>query len=152
MGISNIELYKMANQHNIQNFVVCMNDELKNYAYPRNGYFILNLQDSNHGGTHWTVLCIKNNTPCYFDSFGGIYSEQVEDYLKKNYRGKCAFNAKIIQSFSSQECGIYCFTLILYIIAHPEWDILQSVNSYTNEFSDNPKLNDKILKKLLKNI
>ena len=45
---------------------------------------------------------------------------------------KCSFNAKVIQSFKSVECGIFCFALILYIENHPHLDILQSVNEYTN--------------------
>lgn len=147
---SNFELLEMAKMHNINNFMVCMNDELKTYKYPTNGYFILNLQDSNHDGTHWSCLVIKDNIPCYFDSYGGIYSEDVEKYIKKNYGKKCSFNAKVIQSFKSVECGIFCFALILYIENHPHLDILQSVNEYTNIFSDDPNNNDKILHKLMK--
>ena len=149
---SNIELLQMAKQNNIYNLVVCMNDQLKNYKYPKDGYFILNLEDSDHGGTHWVILCVKNAIPCYFDSFGGIYSEQVESYLKKNYGKKVAFSAKIIQDFKSQECGIYCIVLVLYIKANPHLDILQAVNEYTNLFSSNPKSNDKILKKLFQKL
>ncbi len=35
---SNFELLEMAKTHNINNFVVCMNDESKTYKYPANGY------------------------------------------------------------------------------------------------------------------
>ena len=85
---SNFELLEMAKMHNINNFMVCMNDELKTYKYPANGYFILNLHDSNHDGTHGSCLVIKDNIPCYFDSYGGIYSEDVEKYIKNNYGKK----------------------------------------------------------------
>ena len=95
-------------------------------------------------------MVIKDNIPCYFDSYGGIYSEDVEKYIKKHYGKKCSFNAKVIQSFKSVECGIFCFALILYIENHPHLDILQSVNEYTNIFSDDPNNNDKILHKLMK--
>ena len=149
---SNIQLISMAKKRGINNMIVCMNDQLETFEYPSNGFFILNLEDSDHGGTHWTCLCIRNKIPCYFDSFGGIYSEQVEKYIKKHYGKKCAFSCKIIQDFKSVKCGIYCFALILYILKNPNQDILACVNNFTNLFSDNPILNDTILDKIIKKL
>ena len=140
MGITNIKLTQLAKKHHIPNFTVCMNDELDDYEYPKNAYFILNLKDSDQLGTHWTCLLIRNSIPCYFDSYGACYSEQVESYIKANYKGKIAFSAKIIQSFESQNCGLYCLGCIIYDYINSDKGLLENVNDYTNLFHSNPKL------------
>jgi hypothetical protein len=55
--------------------------------------YIINLDDSNGGGTHWTVSHYHPLNSCYFDSFGFVPPLEVEQKIKpfiyKNTHSQC---------------------------------------------------------------
>ena len=80
---SNTELIDIIKKENIKNF---------NGVYPKDklnkplkdGFYIINLQDSDKGsGTHWTAIYkINDGFSFYYDSFGFPAPENIEEILR----------------------------------------------------------------------
>ena len=108
----------------------------------KDGNYIINLQDHDKGeGTHWTC-CVNskgNKENIYFDSFGVIPPQEVEDAMSKQ---GYAWNSKQIQSYNSVACGWYCLVVLKLLN-----DGL-SFNNIIKLFSTNLRNNDRILSDL----
>lgn len=66
------------------------------------GWYILNLDRSTGGGTHWTTW-YYGKPSIYFNSFGFEPPTELESKLK-TYK----YNHMKIQSLSSDSCGWFC--------------------------------------------
>jgi hypothetical protein len=95
---SNTELIDIIKKENIKNF---------NGVYPKDklnkplkdGFYIINLQDSDKGsGTHWTAIYkINDGFSFYYDSFGFPAPENIEDTLHKYEYNKNKFKILTLQ-------------------------------------------------------
>lgn len=89
-------------------------DYINNIDLNKKGTYILNLDKSQEGGTHWVALIIKNCGFFYFDPFGFRCPLNIENFCKKNkkplYYNLCQF-----QQLEESLCGFYC-CLFLYIV------------------------------------
>lgn len=71
---------------------------------------IVNLDTSNHGGTHWVAYVKKNNYVYYYDSFGNL-KPPLE--LKKYFTNcKILYNYESNQTYDSVNCGHLCLKFI----------------------------------------
>ena len=88
-----------------------------------NQSIIINLQDSDRNGSHWTCYkIIDNNKIFYFDSYGIAY---IPDIIKNQYPNhKFICNIYRIQSMDSYQCARYC---ILFVKAD-----IKNENDYNN--------------------
>lgn len=71
---------------------------------PKIGNFIINLDLSNSGGTHWVSLINLKDKIFYFDPFGTIdtgIKNQIEYYLRK----PVIYNNVKIQNINEKICG-----------------------------------------------
>ena len=100
-----------------------------------NKSMIINLQDSNQPGSHWIVLKRVKNSIFIFDSFGtgylpvGIF--KVFKYLK------IITNIYRIQDISSNLCGMFCVSFILYDIKNKN-DFIKILTLFnSNDFLKN---------------
>ena len=144
---SNFELLDIAESYGIHNLNVIMNDQLQNYKF-KTGYYVVNLEDSDHGGTHWVSVIVENGRALYFDSFGVVPSLEVEEWLH-NSKYKYVFNNRIIQHIDSIACGYFALGLIIYVILEKTKPLYEVVNDYLNLFDLNDyKKNDKIIMNL----
>jgi hypothetical protein len=139
---SNIDLIDILNKTNINNF---------NGVYPKDrlnkplkdGFYIINLQDSGGPGTHWTALYkINDGFSLYWDSFGFPAPENIEDIVYKY-----EYNKKQIQDIDSTSCGFYCVAFIKFM--YNKQDKLTAFNTFCNLFGNNTKDNEFILYQLL---
>jgi hypothetical protein len=140
---SNTELIDIIKKENIKNF---------NGVYPKDklskplkdGFYIINLQDSDKGsGTHWTAIYkINDGFSFYYDSFGFPAPENIEDILHKY-----EYNKKQIQDIDSTSCGFYCVAFIKFM--YNKNDKLTAFNTFCNLFGTNTKDNEFILYQLL---
>ena len=80
--------------------VLYLKDYLNN---PKNGCFILNLDFSNGGGTHFVGL-ISNKNLFYYDSFGSIDSK-IKEELEKKTKKKLFYNNVKTQHLDEKICG-----------------------------------------------
>lgn len=71
---------------------------------------ILNLDDKNGTGTHWTCYFKKGETVWYFDSFGNLRPpKELFDYLNVS---KIYYNYERYQDFNSFVCGHLCLQFL----------------------------------------
>ena len=75
--------------------------------------FIINLSSSNHGGSHFVCLLVMPGKVIeYFDSFGlPLFDSNISEALTSF---KVEVSTKTIQDNSSQLCGLYCITYLLW--------------------------------------
>ena len=75
--------------------------------------FIINLSSSNHGGSHFVCLLVTPGKVIeYFDSFGlPLFDSNISEALRSF---KVEVSTKTIQDNSSQFCGLYCITYLLW--------------------------------------
>lgn len=119
------------------------NDYIKRRKPTKHEYFVLNLQNSNQGGSHWVALINRPDSEYieYYDSFGLPPTEEVLTYMKRSGK-KVIYNSNQIQDMKSNACG--------YFSAHFIRERSKGINPYDliYKFSlnDLPR-NEKILKK-----
>ena len=128
-----------------------INEPRFNGVYSRNnlsakikkGAYVINLDEYENTGTHWSSLFVKPKYTIYFDSFG------IEHILKEinKFIGNNNIKSNIfrIQAYSSIMCGYYCIEFINYMLKG------KALLDYTNLFSPNDfKKNDQIIKRIFK--
>jgi hypothetical protein len=109
-----------------------------NLPESKNGYYIVNMQDSTDGnGTHWVAMIKDNDNNFYFDSFGCIAPIEVCNFLKD-----FKYNEKEIQDVDSKACGWYC----LDFFKSMSYPTLTNFSKFLNSYKNNTELNDNILK------
>ena len=116
-SLSNFDLIKYADDLNISNFRgVFMRDELP--KIPRQHECgIVNFNTSSESGSHWVAYYKNGKNRIYFDSYGQVVLQEINDYLKtksekKNDKAVIARNTDIVQKPNTQICGHLC----LYVL------------------------------------
>lgn len=140
---NDIQLKEYAKRMRLPLNNILMRDEMDKLK--DNGFYIINLDDSNGNGTHWTCL-YYNNTPlnsCYFDSYGFVPPLEVEEKIKPYI-----YNDADIQDFNSEACGYYALAFIKFLYDKTDKEI--AFKEFLKLFKNNRKENDDILKKYLK--
>jgi len=75
---------------------------------------IINLDNSNGPGTHWTAY-VKNNTHItYFDSYGNLRppTEIIAYFLSDGNKNKIVYNYDSYQSYNTANCGHLCLEFL----------------------------------------
>ncbi len=94
---------------------VSSNDELMKPA--KNKVYILNLENSNEPGSHWTLLYNGN----YFDSYGCVPTKHISQFVT-------SYNKKDFQGLNDNWCGHFCCYIGSRIIA--------GLKPYTGDLKD----------------
>ena len=87
------------------------NELAQSVTVNKNECFILNLDDKDGNGTHWTCVSVKNGVCYYFDSFWFPPPIEVEEYLSKV--SKRYYNSFEIQKRNQVICGHFCIYVLL---------------------------------------
>jgi hypothetical protein len=135
MILSNNEMYQMNNFLKIPNLKIITKIELNNIKYNNKDNFIVNFDDYNNG-THW--VSIYQNI--YFDSYGIIAPDNIENYMKKGY----IYNDIQLQplNLTSLYCGWFCLYFLDYMNNHNEDNIIKFHN-FIKLFNNNNIQNNK---------
>ena len=100
---SDKDLINYAKNHNIKLNGVLPKSQLKNLDL-KNGNYILNL--SNY--SHWVGMIIEKNKIYYFNAFGVVPPQEIEDKAKIYGFKEIIYNKDIdIQSIKSGYCGSF---------------------------------------------
>jgi len=119
---------------------ILMRDEMDEIN--KDGFYIINLDNSNGTGTHWTSLFYHPLNSYYFDSYGFVAPLEIEQKIKP-YK----YNDAEIQDFNSKACGYYALAFIKFLNDKTNKEI--AFKEFLRLFKDNTKENDDILKKYL---
>jgi hypothetical protein len=126
---------------------------------PEIGCYVVNIQDSQFGGSHWVCIVINQSYVSYFDSFGVRPSDDVREFISryvKHSKMETIYNLQQIQQFESVLCGYYCiYFCYFHTILHA--DSIENKRLMTNHnklYHDVYKLkqNDHIIQQLIKKI
>ena len=150
---SNIDLLDMSKYFRIPNLVaVCQKDKIVMYP-KKNGFYIINSQDSFQGsGTHWTCLFLNNKESYFFDSYGAPPSNIIVDYCK-NFSKSLRYNNFIIQDLDSDNCGYYVVGWMLFMVRNCNKtysNFKMVMNKFLDAFNDDTKDNDRILEGIMR--
>lgn len=104
---------------------------------------IINLDDEDSTGTHWTALKIIGDSAWYFDPFGVQPPEEIVKYLKgKNL--KIFYSDSPIQPNTSILCGYYSVLFLYWMNTKP--DMYEFIYQFKQ---DGESANDKLLKNII---
>jgi hypothetical protein len=114
---TNYELLDYSKKLNIQLTGIIYKDELLKIKPPLYGSFILNLDETGAGGSHWVAFFSPKNSSYsyYFDSYGIYPPESVKKYSSSLKKKDIIFNTKQIQSFRSNFCGQYSLVFLYFM-------------------------------------
>ena len=148
--LSNFELEDMAQKSNLDLIGIFSKDQLPKERVA--GSYIINLQNSTDGdGSHW--VCCKifaNKKACYMDSFGMPMPQEVNSFLMPFK--PVAINNREIQDLKSEKCGYFCLAFIHYFNDFDPFknDVYDAFSKFLDHFSNDTKLNDKIVMEIIK--
>ena len=135
--LTNTDLSKLAKKYNVKLNGIYMKDEL-NENNLTDGNYIMNLQNHDQGGTHWTAFIKHGQNIFYCDSYGQ-YPPQNEFNLFNKFH-HIYILAEDLQDYNSELCGWFA---LFFIIWMNKKSGLSRFKSYLNNFSHN------ILKKMI---
>ena len=142
--ISNIKIQQICQALEIPLQGVLMKDQFS--ITSPNGIYIVNLNDSNQSGSHWTLLIkMKNNKYLYFDSFGAPPPQTILDTLKID-PNKLQYNDQQIQDIKSQTCGYFAILFAYYYSREKTPN--KTIIAFLTNFTTDEKQNDKVLRKI----
>ena len=113
---TNYDLVKWSQKLNVKIDGIIYKDELYKLP-PKYEFFILNLDETGNGGSHWVALYVpkKGDYSYYMDSYGIVPPEAVKDYSKRSKKKDVIYNTKQIQSLRSDFCGQYSLLFLYYM-------------------------------------
>jgi len=103
----------------------------------KNGAMIINMNNSNQGGSHWVLLLLNKKDVVYFDSFGVVPSLEVLSFMKSCKR-PIYYVDRQLQDLKSTSCGWFCIYFIVECMIKGR-DILDVL---LQDFSYNPAKNE----------
>ena len=147
--LTNFDIEKIAEENNYDLVGVFSKNQMPKERVT--GSYVINLQDAEDGeGTHWVACKIfDNKTCCYFDPFGLPPPPDVSEFLM--LFKPIASNNRTIQDFKSIKCGYFCLAFIKYFddFNTKKRDVYETYDDFINAFSNNSKVNDKVVIEML---
>jgi hypothetical protein len=104
------DLFKIAKKEKIKLDAVVFKDHLKNLQYATD--IIVNLQSSNHNGTHWTALHIEPTFAFYSDSFGVVPPVEVIELCRDRKINTLLYNKVQYQHIDEGFCGEFSLSFL----------------------------------------
>jgi len=141
--LSNIEIMELINHHKLEQYFggVYSKDQLPELKPTK--FYICNMQDSEDGGgTHWVAFYYSKLQSIYFDSYGFIAPQDIEEKIKPY-----EYNNGQIQDMEATSCGYYALCFIQFL--HDKPDKQNAFKHFLKLFSYNTAKNDDILYNLL---
>lgn len=136
-SLSNFELIELAKTLKLPLVGVFSKDKLPKCSV---GSYIVNLEDSTGGGTHWVLVKVFPNQVVYFDSFGLSPPEEIVRFVKH-----FAMNNRQIQDYDASTCGYFCLACDFYLENNKRRSVYERFDDFLNKWVFNTKKNDEIL-------
>lgn len=86
---------------------------------------IVNLDNYENEGTHWTTYVKKNEEVIYFDSYGNLKPpvELIKYFLSDSKFNKIRYNYESFQNYDTYVCGQLCLSF-LYNFYHLKVNVI----------------------------
>ena len=102
-----------------------------------------------NGTSHWVALLKDGNDYFYFDSYGVVPPQMLEDMIMQGSKnGLYCYNTKEIQAINSSSCGFYCVAFLKWMDKRK--DKYKAFQDFKNLFTDQYQKNEIVLHELLK--
>ena len=154
--LSNIDLTFLSKLFKISSLNGILSKDLFAKTSPKLGCYIVNLDDAIGGGTHWTGLIITKDMAIYYDSFGAPAPNSIISFVRRyNANIKIIYSIDQIQHMDSVYCGYFVvyFLYFFNVLNKRCTNYRYLINRHNMIYSlNNRKLNDRVLKTLIKNI
>ena len=135
--LTDTEIDDLVKHYKIKNYHGCFIDD-RLPSKLSNGFYVINL----NGNSHWTCLLKDGKKYFYFDSYGFLASEEVEDQI-----GEYIYSTDQLQDMNSSSCGFFCIAWMSYMDSHKNKE--SAFANFLSLFTKNTKDNEMILHKWL---
>ena len=113
--------------------------------------YIINLQNSNENGSHWTSFIKDKNNIYYYDSFGVIFPENQYHIFFKN-ADNIYYIDKHDQNIDSTSCGYWVLAFLFYM-TNTKGPMLDRMKKIDKKFDNKKTIENEIdLKKYIDKI
>lgn len=145
--LTNIDIEELCKEFKIPLVACIPKDMLRPLKY-KNGGYIINLNNSNQSGSHWTALFVRDSHCCYFDSFGIGPPLEVLKFCKGKF---LIINKDQIQNLNHESCGYYAIAFLHYMSRAKGDNLKTNLFMFAKPFDiDKTSNNDNILQVYLK--
>jgi hypothetical protein len=110
--LTNSDLYSICIKLELKLNGIYMKDELEDNL--KEGNYIINLENSNQSGSHWTCFIKDKNNIYYYDSFGVVFPQNQYYIFIKNV-DNIYYNVSDDQNIDSTSCGWWSIALLFYM-------------------------------------
>jgi hypothetical protein len=148
--LSNLDLEYYCKLLNIPLFSVLSKDLFNDFK-PKKGNYIINLNDSDEAGSHWTCLKLLNEEAIYYDSFGLPMPDDILMFIKRyDKKIPIIYSTDQIQHFDSIYCGFFVLFWLYFFHTHKCRHFKYLINKHNALFNlKNKNINDKIIQNLI---
>ena len=147
--LSNSDLISICIKLKIKLVGVFMKDELNSDL--KQGCYIINLQNHDEGGSHWTAFIKDKNDIYYYDSFGVVPPQNLYDIFIID-SNSLYYNTSDDQNFDATSCGWWSIAY-LYYMTNSKGPMLNRMKKFDYKFrKKDTKLNEIDLKKYIDKI
>jgi hypothetical protein len=157
--LSNFDIIELSKNWGIKLNDIVNKDQLT--MSPKQGCYVINLQDSGGSGTHWVCL-ILDEYISYYDPFGLPHSEDVSRFIswyleeKGGVKMSPIYSSQQNQGIDSLLCGWYClWFMYFHTVLHSDNKDNKYLMSKHNKLFNSVvgiRMNDRILQQLIKNL
>jgi hypothetical protein len=150
--LSNSDLISICIKLKIKLVGVFMKDELK--APLSQGCYIINLQDHNQGGSHWTAFIKDKGNIYYYDSFGVVPPQNIYDIFIKDSDNIYYLDQldRRDQDIDATSCGWWSISF-LYYMTNSKGPTLDRMKKFDKKFNKKDTIKNEIdLKKYIDKI
>jgi hypothetical protein len=146
--LSNSELMSIALKIKLKLNGIYMKDELKTPL--KEGCYIINLENHDEPGSHWTCFIKDKDCIYYHDSFGAVPPQNEYDIFSHEM-DNIYTNTSDHQNIDSSSCGWWCIAF-LYYMTNSKGNMLDRMKKFNKKFITDTKRNELILKKYIDRI
>ena len=147
--LSNSDLISICIKLKIKLVGVFMKDELNSDL--KQGCYIINLQNHDENGSHWTAFIKDKNDIYYYDSFGVVPPQNLYDIFIID-SNSLYYNTSDDQNFDATSCGWWSIAY-LYYMTNSKGPMLNRMKKFDHKFrKKDTKLNEIDLKKYISKI
>ena len=147
--LSNSDLYSICIKLKLKLNGIYMKDEIPTDL--KEGNYIINLQNHDESGSHWTCFIKDKNNVYYYDSFGVVMPENAYRRFLKNVNN-IYYIDKHDQNLDATSCGWWCIAF-LYFMNTTKGPMLNNMKKFDKKFNNKNRIENEIdLKKYIDKI